>query len=47
MTDPKREPEPAFGPDEEGEIPVDPPGPERKSAWVHRDEPPEPDAGAA
>ena len=39
MTDPKRTPEPSFGPDEEGEVPLTPeeitddPG-----AWVHVDE---------
>lgn len=38
MIDPKRKPEPSFGPDEEGEVPLLPDEiTEDSSAWVHVD----------
>ena len=39
MTDPKRKPEPSFGPDEEGELPLSPAGiTDDPGAWVHVDD---------
>ncbi|MFW2830602.1 hypothetical protein [Sphingomonas sp. ID0503] len=44
MSDPKRpgghKPEPSFGPDEEGEVPHDPPekGDGKPGAWVEKDD---------
>ncbi|MFS0736569.1 hypothetical protein ABC347_05925 [Sphingomonas sp. 1P06PA] len=36
-----RSPEPAFGPDEEGELPLEPDAiPEDEAAWVHVDRKP-------